>query len=95
MVLPVRQQVLLALEGGGRLAQRRLGRLHAGLGRLHLGLLLVGIEPGQHLVGGDVVADIGQPLAILPPTRNETSLCTWAAITPVSVISGAKSVTRR
>jgi hypothetical protein len=56
-----RQQILLAFEGAGRLPQGRLGRLHAGLGGLQLGLLLVGIEPGQHLVGGDVVADIGQP----------------------------------
>ena len=59
------QKILLALEGGRRLPQPGLGRGDAGLGRDQLGLLLVGIEPGQHLVQHDMVADIDQALADL------------------------------
>jgi len=86
-------EVLLPFQSRRRLLQGRFSRLDSRLRRLNLGLLLRGVEPGQHLVGGDMVADITRRSLVLPATRNDTSLRTRAATTPVKVISGAKSVT--
>src|SRR5215475_7132952 len=55
------QQRLLALERGCRLPQHRVARTDAGLSRGELGLLLLRIEPRQHLALRHVIADIDQP----------------------------------
>ena len=61
------EQRLLALVGGGRLAEHGLGGLDGGLGGGHRRLLLLRVESGQHLVGRHVVADIDQALGDAAP----------------------------
>ena len=57
------EQRLLALIAGGILTEHGLGSLDGGLGRGQRCVLLLRVEPGQHLVGRHVVADINQALA--------------------------------
>ena len=51
-------QRLLALERCGCLLELGFGRLHARLGRFHVGFLRTRIEARQNLIGGDMVADV-------------------------------------
>ncbi|MNP13055.1 hypothetical protein D3C76_1053200 [compost metagenome] len=49
---------MLTDKGGGGLGHARLFGKDFGLGRIDIGLQVLGVEPGQDLVGLDVIADV-------------------------------------
>ena len=66
----VGEQGFLAGEGGVGLMHRRLRAGQPGLSRPQIGLLLGRVEPGEHVVRGDMLADIGLALDH-PPADTE------------------------
>src|SRR6476619_7076284 len=60
---PPGKKCLLPLIGRGRVAEHGLASLYGGVGSGHCRLLLLRDKPGEHLIGGDMVADIDQALA--------------------------------
>jgi hypothetical protein len=68
-----------------------LSGLHAGPGRCDIGLLLLRVKAGEHLIERDVIADIDHAFDDLPPTRNDRSVSTPALMVRVRVPAGANS----
>jgi hypothetical protein len=54
-------EVLLAREGQTGLGQRRLGRRKVGSRRLQRILLILWVKPGDHLAGGEHIANVDRP----------------------------------